>query len=82
MVFVVSLQNTRKLHVSIRFIIDRMKKSAHLIRVKFNYKAENYAKIYSDEIVRWHGIPLSIISNRGFQFSSHFWISFQKIFGT
>ena len=32
--------------------------------------------------MRLHGIPLLIISNRGPQFTSHFWKSFQKGLGT
>ncbi|XP_069144426.1 uncharacterized protein [Solanum lycopersicum] len=42
------------------------------------YRAEDYMSLYIDEIVRWNGIPLSIISERGAQFTSHFWRSFQK----
>ena len=40
--------------------------------------AEGYAKLYINEIVRFHGVPLSIISDKGPQFTSHFWKSFQK----
>ncbi|KAH0644818.1 hypothetical protein KY284_032702 [Solanum tuberosum] len=43
---------------------------------------EDYAKLYINEIVRLHGFPLSIISDRGPQFTSHFWKSFQKGLGT
>ena len=50
--------------------------------MKSTYRAEDYARLYIDEIVRWHGIPLSIISDRGSQFTSHFWRSFQKSLGT
>ena len=49
---------------------------------KVYFRAKDYVRLYIDEIVRWHGIPLSIISNRGDQFTSHFWISFQMSLGT
>ena len=39
---------------------------------------EDYAKININEIVRLHGVPLSIISDRGPQFTSHFWSSNSK----
>ena len=65
----------------IRRYQDRMTKSAHFINVKSTYRAEDYTRLYIDEIMRWHGIPLSIISDRGAQFTSHFWRSFQKILG-
>jgi len=35
--------------------------------------AEDYAKLYINEIVNLHGVPLSIISDQGTQFTSHFW---------
>ncbi|WMV29758.1 hypothetical protein MTR67_023143 [Solanum verrucosum] len=44
--------------------------------------AEDYTKLYINEIVRLHGVPLSIISDRGPKFTSHFWKSFQKGLGT
>ncbi len=50
--------------------------------VKTIDSAEDYAKLYINEIVRLHGVPLSIISDRGPQFTSHFWKSFQKGLGT
>ena len=78
----VGLSRTRILHDSFWVIVDRMTKSTHLIPVKSTYRAEDYDKLYIDEIVRWHGIPLSIISDRGAQFTSHFWRSFQKNLGT
>ena len=70
--FVVSLPRTRRQHDSIWVIVDRMTKSAHFIPVKSTYRAKDYARLYIDEIVRWHGIPLSIISDRGAQFTLHF----------
>ena len=41
--------------------------------LKTTFKAEDYAKLYIDEIVRWHGISLCIISDRGAQFTSDSW---------
>ena len=80
--FVVGLPKTRRQHDSIWVIVERMTKSAHFIPVKSTYKVEDYARLYIDEILRWRWIPLSIISDRGAQFTSHFWRSFQKILGT
>jgi len=50
--------------------------------VKTDYTAEEYAKLYIKEIVRLHGVPISIISDRGAQFTAKFWKSFQKSLGT
>ena len=62
--------------------MDRLTKSAHFLPVKVSYSAEDYAKLYIKEIVKLHGAPLSIISDRGAQFTSHFWRSFQSGLGT
>ena len=80
--FLVSHPKTRRQHHSIWVIVDRMTKSAHFISVKSTYKAEDCARLYIDEIVRWHGIPLSIFSERGAQYTSHLSRSFHKRSGT
>ncbi|XP_070020323.1 uncharacterized protein [Nicotiana sylvestris] len=46
------------------------------------YSREDYARLYIKEIVRLHGVPISIISYRGAQFAANFWRSFQKGLGT
>ena len=63
-------------------IVDRMTKSSRYLAVKTTYSKEDYAKLYLTEIVRLHGVPLSIILDRGPQFTFNFWKSFQKGLGT
>ena len=63
-------------------IVDRMTKSSSFLSLKTTDSAEDYAKLYINEIWRLHGVPLSIISDRGPHFTSHFWKSFQKDHGT
>ncbi|GAU28841.1 hypothetical protein TSUD_21780 [Trifolium subterraneum] len=67
---------------SIWIIVDRLTKSAHFIAVKSTYKASRYAEIFLEEIVKLHGVPLSIVSDRDPTFTSHFWRAFQKAMGT
>ena len=55
-----------------------MTKSSCFLAVKTTNSVEDYDKFYINEIVRLHGVPLSIISDRGPQFTRHFWKSFQK----
>ncbi|WMV26151.1 hypothetical protein MTR67_019536 [Solanum verrucosum] len=62
--------------------VDRMTKSAHFIATKVSFSAEHYDKLYIKEIVKLHGVPLSIISDRGTQITSHFWKAFQQGLGT
>ena len=63
--FIVGLPKTMSKYDSIWVIVDRLIKSAHFIPVKVTYNAEKLAKIYISKIVRLHGVPLSIISDRG-----------------
>ena len=78
--FIIGLPRTRSQNVSILVIVDRLTKSAHFIPVKSTYMKEDYARININEIVSLHGIPLSIISDRGAQFTSHFLEGFSKGF--
>ena len=70
--FNTGLPRTRRQHDSIWVIIDRMTKSSCFLAVKTIDLAEDYVKLYINEIVRLHGVPLSIISDRGPQSASHF----------
>ena len=47
-----------------------------------DFSADKLAKIYVDEIVSRHGVPLDIISDRDARFSSHFWRTMQSAMGT
>ena len=80
--FVVGLPNTQMGHDSIWVIIVRPTKSAHFIPVNATYRPHQYAKLYIEHIVRLHGVPKSIVSNRGPQFVNHFWEHLHKYLGT
>jgi hypothetical protein len=70
--FIVGLPNTSQKHDSIWVIIDRLTKTAHFLSVHTIYSAKKYAKIYLDQIVRLHGVPKTIISDRGAQLIARF----------
>jgi len=80
--FIMGLPRSNHKFDSIWVIVDRLTKSAHFLPVRSTYTAEDYAKLYIKEIVRLHGVPVSIISDRGAQFTAHFWRSFQRGLGT
>ena len=80
--FVVGLPKTMGKYDSIWVIVDRLTKSSHFIPVKVTYNAEKLAKLYTSEVVRLHGVPLSIISDRGTQFTSMFWKTLHAELGT
>ena len=70
--FIVGLPCTSMGFDSIWVIVDRLTKSAHFIPVDTRYTAKKYAKIYFDQIMTLHGVPLTIISDRGSIFVSCF----------
>ncbi|KAK2448834.1 hypothetical protein QL285_008081 [Trifolium repens] len=80
--FVGGLPRNQRGQDSIWVIVDRLTKSAHFIPVKSTYKAPQYAAIFMEQIVRLHGVPLSIVSNRDPIFTSRFWKAFQNAMGT
>ena len=62
--------------------MDRLTKTAHFIPVHTTYTAKKYAEIYLDRIVCLHGVPKTIISDRGTQFVARFWEQLQASLGT
>ena len=79
---VVGLPKTLGMFDSIWVIVDRLTKSAHFILVKVTYNVQKLAKLYISKIIRLHGVPLSIISDRGTQFTSMFWRTLHAELGT
>ncbi|GJV62669.1 putative reverse transcriptase domain-containing protein [Tanacetum coccineum] len=63
-------------------IVDRLTKSAHFLPIREDYKTEKLARIYINEIVARHGVPVSIISDRDGRFASHLWQALQEALGT
>ena len=70
--FITRLPRTHRQHDSILVIVDRMTKSSRFLEFKTTDSAEDYAKLYINKIVRFHRVPLSIISDRGPQFTLSF----------
>nr|GEZ11292.1 putative reverse transcriptase domain-containing protein [Tanacetum cinerariifolium] len=48
----------------------------------YYFKMDRLARLYLSEIIRKHGVPISIISNRDSRFTSRFWQSIQEALGT
>jgi hypothetical protein len=80
--FIVGLARTRAGYNSIWVVVDRLTKSAHFIPVKTSYNSAILAERYMSRIVCLHGVPKKIISDRGTQFTSHFWQQLHEALGT
>ncbi|GKA60580.1 putative reverse transcriptase domain-containing protein [Tanacetum coccineum] len=73
--FINKLPRTSSGHDSVWVIINRLTKSAHFLAVREDYKTKKLARLYINEIVARHGVPVSIISDRDSYFTSRFWQS-------
>ncbi|GKD77402.1 putative reverse transcriptase domain-containing protein [Tanacetum coccineum] len=80
--FVTKLPRTSSGHDIIWVIMDRLTKSAHFLPMHEDYKMERLARLYLNEIVARHGVPILIISDRDSRFTSRFWQSMQEALGT
>ncbi|WVZ53909.1 hypothetical protein U9M48_004795 [Paspalum notatum var. saurae] len=80
--FIVGLPRTPKGNDSIWVIVDRLIKSAHFIPVQARFNVAKLAELYVQHILKLHGAPLSIVSDKGPQFTAQFWKSLHKAMGT
>nr|GEV70936.1 reverse transcriptase domain-containing protein [Tanacetum cinerariifolium] len=80
--FITKLPKSSQGFDTIRVIVDRLTKSAHFLPIRENDPLDKLARLYLNMIVARHGIPVSIICDRDGRFTSNFWRSFQKAFGT
>jgi hypothetical protein len=82
MYFIMGLPRTTKGYDSIWVIVDRLTKIAHFLPVKTYYPILTYAELYIARILSLHGIPKTIVSDRGPLFVSKFWEELYKSLGT
>ena len=68
-------------YVKIWVIVDRFSKMAHFIPLATEVPIEQLALMFLKDIWRFHGLPESIISDRGSRFTSMFWTSLMKLLG-
>ncbi|CAN6567554.1 unnamed protein product [Malus baccata var. baccata] len=80
--FVYKLPRTQNGFDCVWVIVDRLTKSAHFIPVREKYSLNKLAKLFITKIVKYHGVPVNIISDRDPRFTSKFWVAFQEALGT
>jgi hypothetical protein len=80
--FVTGLPPSQTKKEAIRLVVDRLTKSAHFIPVNVRDFIEKLAWIYTQEVVRLHRVPSSIVSDRDSRFTSRFLKKFQESMGT
>ena len=80
--FVTHLPQTPQGQYAVWVIVDRLTKLTHFLAVRMTFTLERFFRLFFREIVRLHGVPVSIVSDRDPRFTTHFWKSFKKAMGT
>jgi len=80
--FVSMLPRGKKGNDAIWVIVDRLTKSALFLPMKMTDPVDKLARLYVNEVVRLHGVPLSIVSDRDPRFTSRLWPSIQRALGS
>ena len=80
--FIMPLPKTKKGHDGILVVVDKLTKMSRFIPMNTTDSAKDIATLFMNEIVRYHGLPISIVSDRDAKFTSLFWKCLWKLLGT
>lgn len=79
--FITGLPKSRG-YEAVLVVVDRLSKFCHFIPLKHPYTAKSIAELFAKEVIRLHGVPSTIVSDRDPVFMSHFWKELFRLQGT
>eukprot|EP00983_Pelagomonas_calceolata_P063721 1147847-Pelagomonas_calceolata.AAC.2 len=79
--FIVSLPRTLLGHTALLVVLDKLFKMTHLIPTTVQVTGEETARLYVDHVVKLHGVPQAIVSDRDKRFTGQFSTTLLDILG-
>ena len=76
--FITHLPETKRGHTSIYVIVDRLSKMTHIVPTHDNVSGAEVAQLFIDNVVKLHGLPKDIVSDRDSKFRGKFWTAFTQ----
>ena len=71
--FIIGFLKIVRHHDSIMVVVDMLEKVTHFIPVKTTYSVSDVAHVFIRDVVRLHGVPKNIVSDKDAKFTSKFW---------